>query len=339
MSNIITIHSHYLRVIMRSLVEQGYDPLPLLEEMGISSEVYFQEDGHAHAEQFVALTQRVWQLMDDEFWGMTAQRCKPGLFALMVRYVSQFDTLQAVLKESSRFYRITRNDVNFDFDIADREVRFFVDIAQPEFDKDDYLAEFLMVCSHRFHCWITGKKIRLQRAEFTYSKPSHHAISYKHLFPCEQVFNQPRNMFVFGKESLKWPLIRNMEEINDYLVRAPADVMVIPGTDDSYTAQIKGLVLRQQRAGDGFPDFSQVASQLCVSPQTLRRKLQAESTSYQQIKDMLRRDLAIDKLLHESLSIAEIGQLLGFVEPASFTRAFKQWTGVSPAEYRLQAKA
>ena len=117
MSNIITIHSHYLRVIMRSLVEQGYDPLPLLEEMGISSEVYFQEDGHAHAEQFVALTQRVWQLMDDEFWGMTAQRCKPGLFALMVRYVSQFDTLQAVLKESSRFYRITRNDVNFDFEI------------------------------------------------------------------------------------------------------------------------------------------------------------------------------------------------------------------------------
>ncbi|MEC8428056.1 MAG: AraC family transcriptional regulator, partial [Pseudomonadota bacterium] len=52
------------------------------------------------------------------------------------------------------------------------------------------------------------------------------------------------------------------------------------------------------------------------------------------IKDSLRRDIAIDKLVNENLSIAEIGQILGFVEPASFTRAFKQWTGVSPAEYR-----
>jgi AraC-like DNA-binding protein len=339
MANLITVPSHYLRVLMRHIVDNGGDPLPILADLGISPEVYFQEDGMAHAEQFVALCQRIWQEGDDEFWGLTPTRCKPGLFALLVRYVGQFDRLQALIKEVCRFYNVTRDDIHFDFEIGERDVRFYIDLMHPEFDKDDYLAEFLLVCFHRFFCWITGKKLHLHHASFSYSKPKHYHLSYKHLFPCTHEFDQPHNMIVFGKEALKWPLIRNMEEINRYLQRSPADVMVIPGTDDSYTAQIKGLVLRQQRAGDGFPDFSQVASQLCVSPQTLRRKLQAESTSYQQIKDMLRRDLAIDKLIHENLSIAEIGQLLGFVEPASFTRAFKQWTGVSPAEYRLQAKS
>lgn len=109
-----------------------------------------------------------------------------------------------------------------------------------------------------------------------------------------------------------------------------------PGSDNTFTTRIKGMVLAQQRAGLGLPDFISVAAELCVSPQTLRRKLQAENTSYQNIKDSLRRDIAIDKLVNEHLSVAEIGQLLGFVEPASFTRAFKQWTGVSPAEYRTQ---
>lgn len=338
MPEAITIHSHYLRAVLRGLMVQGIDPETLLRELRIAPDVFYELEGRAHGEQLVRLVQRVWQVMEDEFLGLSGQRCKPGLFALMVRYVGQFDTLQAVLKESCRFYRVTRQDVRLEYEITDKEVRFFVDLADATFDVDHYLVEFLMVCMHRFHCWITGKKIRLLRTEFAYSQPAHYHASYRYLFPCDHVFERPRNVFVFGLDALRWPLIRNMEEINDYLLRAPADVMVIPGTDDTYSTQIKGLVLRQQRAGDGFPDFTHIASQLCVSPQTLRRKLQHEGTSYQQIKDVLRRDLAIDKLVHENLSVAEIGQLLGFVEPASFTRAFKQWTGISPAEYRLQAK-
>ena len=71
-------------------------------------------------------------------------------------------------------------------------------------------------------------------------------------------------------------------------------------------------------------------------PTTLRRRLEAEGTSYQGIKDELRRDAAIHHLCHSSLSIADIGSLLGFQEPSAFHRAFKKWSSVQPGEYRTR---
>jgi AraC-like DNA-binding protein len=52
------------------------------------------------------------------------------------------------------------------------------------------------------------------------------------------------------------------------------------------------------------------------------------------IKDALRRDLAIEQLSHGDLPVPEIARAVGFAEPSAFHRAFKQWTGVRPGEYR-----
>lgn len=68
----------------------------------------------------------------------------------------------------------------------------------------------------------------------------------------------------------------------------------------------------------------------------MRRKLISEGTSYQGIRDELRRDTAIHHLCNSALSIADIGGLLGFQEASAFHRAFKKWSGVQPGEYRLR---
>ncbi len=329
----VTIPSHYLRVLRGEIERVGYDFDQLLEEQGISQELCRSPDGMAHPDQFVGLIHRSWELLDDEFLGLTREPCSPGLFGLMVRYVAQLDTLQAVLKECIRFYRITRRDLKVDYEITDTEVFWFIDLLEPNRDKNHFMTEFLLVVFHRFLCWISGTKIFPKQLCLSYSAPAH-VEHYKGLFNCEHHFDSPRTGFSFDRKYLSCPVVIGSEELRDFLEQAPAQLMVTPGTDNSYATRIKGIALRQQREGRGFPDFVTVASELCVSPQTLRRKLQAEDSSYQTLKDVLRRDIAIDKLVNEKLSVAEIGQLLGFVEPASFTRAFKQWTGVSPAQYR-----
>lgn len=328
-----TIPSHYLRVLEPQLTRAGHDFKALVEQQGISSELIEAPQGLAHADQFVQMVNQSWQLLDDEFLGLTHRRCPPGLFALMVRYVSHFDTLQAVLKETARFYRVTCEDIVIDYEITDTEVFWFIDLVEPHEDVDHFMVEFLLVVFHRFFCWISDTKIFPKQLWLAYEKPEHYAC-YKGLFNCEHHFNQPRTGFSFDRKYLACPVVCAGEDLRKFLERAPANLMVTPGTDNSYATKIKGLALQQQREGRGFPDFVTVASQLCMSPQTLRRKLQAEDTSYQNLKDVLRRDIAIDKLVNENIAVAEIGQLLGFVEPASFTRAFKQWTGLSPAQYR-----
>ncbi len=334
----ITIPSHYLRVLQPALERAGHDCNALLDELGVAPEISQSEDGLAHADQFVGLVQRTWELLDDEFMGLSREPCPLGLFGLMVRYTSHMDTLQGVLKECRRFYRVTRKDLLFDYEIHEKEVFLFVDLLPPNKDEQHFMTEFLLVVFHRYLCWVTGTKVFPNQLWLSYDEPDH-VRHYTGLFNCERSFNKARTGFSFDRKYLSCPVVVSPEELKAFLEKAPADLMVTPGTDNSYATRIKGMAIKQQREGRGFPDFVTVASELCVSPQTLRRKLQAENTSYQTLKDVLRRDMAIDKLVNEQLPVAEIGQQLGFVEPASFTRAFKQWTGVSPAQYRSNPSA
>jgi AraC-like DNA-binding protein len=76
-----------------------------------------------------------------------------------------------------------------------------------------------------------------------------------------------------------------------------------------------------------------------MSTQTLHRRLKDSATSYQKIKDNLRRNRAIQMLIHEKLSIEKVSEAVGFGESRSFTRAFKHWTGLTPREYRKQQSA
>ena len=64
------------------------------------------------------------------------------------------------------------------------------------------------------------------------------------------------------------------------------------------------------------------------------RRLTEEGSSYQQIKDNVRRELAVELLSQQEIAIADIAERTGFTEPAAFSRAFKKWSGVSPAQYR-----
>jgi AraC-like DNA-binding protein len=77
-----------------------------------------------------------------------------------------------------------------------------------------------------------------------------------------------------------------------------------------------------------------VAQALHLSERTLQRRLQEEGTSYQQLLDDTRRELAQQYLATPRMTLLEIAYLLGFSEPSNFFRAFRRWFGKTPGEYR-----
>ncbi|WP_436897514.1 AraC family transcriptional regulator ligand-binding domain-containing protein [Acinetobacter gyllenbergii] len=77
-----------------------------------------------------------------------------------------------------------------------------------------------------------------------------------------------------------------------------------------------------------------VANTIGLSTHTFQLKMKAKGYSFKEKLSLLRRDLAIDFLLNENLSILEISKLLGYREQTSFIRSFKGWTGISPLQYR-----
>ncbi|MDX1734726.1 MAG: AraC family transcriptional regulator, partial [Halioglobus sp.] len=100
----------------------------------------------------------------------------------------------------------------------------------------------------------------------------------------------------------------------------------------STSAAIKSLISIDLPGG--LPSFTAIARSLHMSESSLRRRLQSESTSYQALKDEVRCEVAIDKLLNQDEKVADIADYLGFTEPSSFVRSFKSWTGETPKGYK-----
>lgn len=101
----------------------------------------------------------------------------------------------------------------------------------------------------------------------------------------------------------------------------------------STAARVAGVLLDALPERAGAPG---AASALHVAPRTLRRHLEAEGTCFQQVADATLRDVAQD-LLRQGLPVADVAARLGYAETASFTRAFRRWTGAAPRAWARSA--
>ncbi len=80
----------------------------------------------------------------------------------------------------------------------------------------------------------------------------------------------------------------------------------------------------------GGTSMERITSRMGLSRQTLFRKLKAEGTTFEKVLDELRHKLALDYLNANKVSVNETAYLVGFSDRATFSRAFKRWTGTSP---------
>ena len=100
----------------------------------------------------------------------------------------------------------------------------------------------------------------------------------------------------------------------------------------AFTEKVKQVMLGNMQVT--FPPLEVIAEVLHITPRTLQRKLQQEGTTFRGLTDAVKQELAETLLGNRDLSIADIAYKLGYYEPTSFQRAFRQWTGTTPMEFR-----
>jgi AraC-like DNA-binding protein len=100
----------------------------------------------------------------------------------------------------------------------------------------------------------------------------------------------------------------------------------------SLRERVRAVLLESLPAG--ISSIESVAQQLAMSKRSLQRQLANESVGFQEVLSEVRQALAQHYLSRTGISAAEISWLLGFQESNSFIRAFRSWTGTTPAAYR-----
>jgi AraC-like DNA-binding protein len=159
--------------------------------------------------------------------------------------------------------------------------------------------------------------------------------AHERVFRTTPRFDADADALIFDRELLDRPLAQRDPALHTHLVRHLEQRMLELDAEQSLRARAKKLVISQLPSG--VPDIDEIARRLKLGGRTLQRKLREEGTSLQEVVNDVRRETAILYLRDATLSLGEVAFLLGYTEQGNFHRAFKRWTGMTPAQARRGA--
>ena len=151
---------------------------------------------------------------------------------------------------------------------------------------------------------------------------------------CPVTWGNERLKIYFSREQFEERLSGYVPEVVDSTSRI-AEQYLESLDQSKVITDVRRLLV--QMLPSGKADQDTIASRLYRSTSTLQRQLSAEGTSYRDILETTRRDLAENYLRDGDYTQAEIAYMVGFSDQSNFARAFKRWTGVSPGQYRKSA--
>jgi AraC-like DNA-binding protein len=192
--------------------------------------------------------------------------------------------------------------------------------------------DFILVTLIGFCRWISGRDVNPLAIESPYPAPIDPA-PYRAAFRSPVSFDASRNSLLFAAADMVAPLPTSNPLLAELHERFAGEYLQhFDHAQISYRA--REMIIR--RLPDGEPRRDEIAGKLCMSERTLQRRLEEEGTSFIQLMDDTRRELAEQYLGRLQLSLAQAAYLLGFADQSSFFRACRRWFDRSPGEYRSQ---
>jgi len=176
----------------------------------------------------------------------------------------------------------------------------------------------------------SGRPIHPKRVEF--QRPEAHRTVYEKHFQCPVKFKAARNVLIFDKADMDSAFLTYNADLLGVVAPQLEAELKQQLAEKSFREQVKGT-LKRLLAGER-PAIEHVARELRLSKRTLQRRLTEDGITFQELMEEARRELARHYLLHSSLELNETAYLLGYEDANSFFRAFHEWEGTTPGQWR-----
>jgi len=330
-----------VRELLKGAVMRGYDPLEILRRADIDTSVYGCTSAAIDGQALVRLMRQIQITLDDVYLGFLEQGCRLALEAERIMCLLHADTLGEALRVSVRFTDAMAPDVGpFLSDENGAGLRHTCRY-NTIYDLDrDILVWIRFVWIYHFFSWLIGRPLMLRGLLVRGARPEQeNGFDRFALFPCPIRFNAPVDALLYDSNDLSARLLHSSNtEYNAYYANSP-DWFASHDRGPRWGERTQQAIVEFQREGLWSPTIQTVAKRLNASARRLRVALSAEGESYREMRTRLRGELAGAYLVASDISIQEIGMLLGFSEPGSFSRHFFSWAGISPTAYRARHAA
>jgi AraC-like DNA-binding protein len=321
----------FARAIVAAYRRQERSPDGALHLAQITPAALQKPDGRMTARQMEVLSAAAMQELDDEGLGAFARRLPWGSYGMLARASLTAPTLEVALKRWCRHHGLLTDDVHLKLAVAGNSAAITVEERSPlPAEVRELSLAFVLRNIHGLACWYIDSRIPLQGSAFPFPAPPH-ADAYQHMFPGPTAFEAPEAQLRFDARYLQLPLRRDEKALAQMLQRALSITVLQYRRDRLLVPQVRqALAAHPERSHSA----DALAGLLHVSPRTLHRQLKEEGASLQQLKDEVRLEKARDLLYRTNKPVKQVAAAVGFRNEKSFSRAFRAWTGMSPAALR-----
>lgn len=328
----LTVGVDFVRGMLSGLQAKGIDCDGWLREAGIEPALLADGAARVTLRQYADLLRVLIERRDDETLGLLSRPTKRGAFALQVRSALGAPNLGSAIRRVVHVFHLLVDDLSLvllrDGELAGVGLQF----SAPAAACNPYVHEQFLRVYWRLFAWLVGGQLPAVRFDFAYPRPVY-AEGYGPIFPAPWCFDAERSAMWFAAERLGLPICRDEAAMRAFVTEGPINV-ILPRRDFGVSARVR---LHLQHTRPQWPDLEHTAQALHMSTSTLQRRLAAEGSSFQRLKDQLRREIAIFRLHTSEVCPAKLATELGFADTAAFQRAFKSWTGSPPGAFRRNA--
>ncbi|MEY2618946.1 MAG: hypothetical protein RL522_1948 [Pseudomonadota bacterium] len=329
----------FARVIVGALRRGGVGPEESLQLAQITPKELQQTGGHISALQMEWLSGAAMQALDDEALGAYSRRLPWGSYGMLARASLSAPDLGLAIRRWCRHHGLIADDIRLRLVTRGATAAIVVEESARHATLEAGRREFSLVHVLRnilgLSSWFVDSRIPLQGAAFPFARPAHVA-AYSHMFPGPLHFGAAQAELHFDARYLALPLRRDEVALSQMLQRALPLTVHQYRRDRLLVQQVRQVLSTDEGA---VCDAQGIAALLHLSARTLHRQLREEGASLQQLKDEVRSARARELLQRSARPVKQVAAAVGFRNEKSFIRAFRGWTGTSPADYRRRLQA
>ncbi len=329
----ISIPIPLLNAALEPANQKGCDVERWLLQANIPPGLLQQPNARISAAQYSHMQSLSIRAMNDELMGFSQEPQRVGTSQALCHWLVTTKSMGQALQRISQFYGLLGKGFNVVVKLSATRVKLQFEPCLPSETIAAFAYEHVMFAHHRVLTWLTNHDLPVLQVNLNYPQPLH-LSDYHFMFPQAKIefdCNQRHSELVFDRRLTELPITQRQEDLLLFLRRPLFNILINAYSEQSWTARTRTAL---QQVLHTSPNLDTLALQLEIHPKRLRRRLKGEGIEYQDLKDQLRRDMAINALTQTSLSIERIAERTGFAETSTFTRSFKRWTGVTPFTYR-----
>ncbi len=329
----LTVAAGLARGLIEVAVSKGASHTALLARAGIDPEDLQDQDNRIPFRNYVALMRAGKQLCNDPALGLHFGELNDLAEVSVVGLIGHAsETMLEAMQQMNRYGRLV-----IEFDGGPDRFRvvqakggvWLVDNREnanefPELTESTFAR---IVCGAR----RSGYEPMVKQIHVTHPEPPYRG-EYERIFQVPVTFGAEWNAMQVNEAALSYRLQLQPRYVFGILNEHADALLKELENSKSVRGRVESLLMPVLHTGD--VSMEAIAARLGLSRQTLFRKLKAEGTSFEKVLDGLRHRLAVDYLGGKKVSVNEAAYLVGFSDPAAFSRAFKRWTGASPRAMR-----